>query len=104
VWNTTGTVATLGSAGTDITTINAVPTLIDSLTFGEPYGELTGQITLPELAPFDAPAWLAAPADAPAPSRAAPAPVSADARAWATVEPGDWAELNRRVTPKGAAK
>ena len=52
----------------------------------------------------EAPAWLAAPADAPAPPRGAPAPVTADARAWATVEPGDWAELNRRVTPKGAAK
>lgn len=51
-WDTTGT-ATLGSAGTDITTINGVPTTIDALTFGEPYGELTGQLTLPELAPFD---------------------------------------------------
>jgi hypothetical protein len=54
----------------------------------------------------EAPAWLAAPAEAPAPTRAtpAPAPVTADARPWATVEPGDWAELNRRVSPKGAAK
>ncbi len=51
----------------------------------------------------EAPIWLAAPADAPARS-ARLAPVSADARAWATVEPGDWAELNRRVTPKGSAK
>ena len=52
----------------------------------------------------EAPAWLAAPADAPAPARAAPAPVTAEARPWATVEPVDWAELNRRVTPKGTAK
>jgi hypothetical protein len=51
-WDTTGT-ATLGSAGTDITLINSVPTVVDALTFGEPYGELTGQLTLPELAPFD---------------------------------------------------
>ena len=52
----------------------------------------------------EAPIWLAAPAAAPAPPRAAHTPVTADARAWATVEPGDWAELNRRVTPKGTAK
>ena len=52
----------------------------------------------------EAPVWLAAPADAPAPPRAAPAPVTADARAWATVEPLDWAELNRRVTPRGTTK
>jgi hypothetical protein len=53
VWDTSGTVAVRSTPGTDITTINSVPTLVDALTFGEPYGELTGQLTLPELAPFD---------------------------------------------------
>jgi hypothetical protein len=56
-WTTTGT-ATLGSAGTDITTINGVPTLVESLSFGEPYGELTGSVVLSELAPFDDPAAI----------------------------------------------
>jgi hypothetical protein len=49
---------TVTTAGTDITTINGVPTLIDSLSFGAPYRELTGQLTLPSLSPFDAAAWL----------------------------------------------
>jgi hypothetical protein len=53
IWDTSGTVAVRTTAGTNITTINGVPTIIDSLTYGEPYGELTGQLTLPELAPFD---------------------------------------------------
>lgn len=53
VWNTTGTYATLTTPGTDITTVNGVPTLIDSLLLGEPYGELTGQITLPGVSPLD---------------------------------------------------
>jgi hypothetical protein len=59
-WNAGTAVPVVTAAGTDITTINDVPTLIDSLSFGEPYGELTGQLTLPELSPFDAPAWLVA--------------------------------------------
>lgn len=40
-------------AGTDITTVNDVPSLVDALQFGIPWTELTGQITIPEPAPFD---------------------------------------------------
>ena len=64
-WDTNGTAyAAAGSVavktvvGTDITTVNSVPTLIDSLSWGEPYGETTGQLTIPRAAPFDRPAWL----------------------------------------------
>jgi hypothetical protein len=56
-WNTSGGTAYLIGAGTDVTLINDCPTLIDSLSFGD-YGELTGQFTLSELAPFDDPAAI----------------------------------------------
>lgn len=66
-WDTYGTayaannnMAVKTAAGTDISLISGVPTIIDSLSFGEPYGETTGQITLPRLTPLDAPAWLRA--------------------------------------------
>lgn len=55
VWDCTGGTAVLTTAGTDITTVNDVPTLVESLSWGSPYGETTGQISLPELAPFDDP-------------------------------------------------
>jgi len=48
----------------------------------------------------EAPIYLVAPANAPAPS-ARPVSLTTGFRAWATVEPGDWAELNRKVTPQG---
>ncbi len=64
-WDTTGTayaaagsVAVKTAAGTDITTVNGVPTVIESLSYGEPYGELTGSIRIPRATPFDSPAWL----------------------------------------------
>jgi hypothetical protein len=51
-----------------------------------------------------APAYLAAPADPTRPGRALAAPsVTPDARRHAVVEPQDWDELNRRVTPKGGS-
>ena len=66
-WDTYGTAyAANGSAavqigtipGTDITTINDVPTLVQDLQWIDGGGETTGLLELPELAPFDAPAWL----------------------------------------------
>lgn len=59
IWDTSGTVAVKTTPGTDLSeyVIN-----IDSLTFGEPYGELTGQLTLADLSPFDSVAdFLASP-------------------------------------------
>ena len=53
VWDTSGSVAVVDLEGIDIGTIDGVPTLVDSLTFGEPYGELSGQITLPQHAVFN---------------------------------------------------
>lgn len=54
-WDATGTVAVKTVAGTDITTIGSAsaPTLIEALTFGEPYGELTGSLVLAGANPFD---------------------------------------------------
>lgn len=49
--------ATKLTAGTDITTINGAPTVITSLSYGEPYGELTGSLDLP-IAPFDDPSAI----------------------------------------------
>jgi hypothetical protein len=52
-WNV-GTATPVKTAdGYDVTTVNDVPTLIDSLQFGLPWTELTGQITIPEVSPFD---------------------------------------------------
>jgi len=56
---TVGTASiTLGTAGTDITTVNDVPTIIESLGFGEWGGETVASLSLPELAPFDDPAAI----------------------------------------------
>lgn len=52
-WDPSSGTAVLGSPGTDITTVNGVPTIIDMLTFALPYGEMSGQLTLPGLTPFD---------------------------------------------------
>jgi hypothetical protein len=52
-WNV-GTATPVKTAdGTDITTVNDVPTLVDSLQMGLPWTELTGQLTIPEVSPFD---------------------------------------------------
>ena len=45
----------LVAAGTDITTINDIPTIIEGLAFGEPYGETTGSLSFPGIALFDDP-------------------------------------------------
>lgn len=63
VWSlTTGTavphVITVGTAGTDITTYRDVPTQITELSFGDPYGEITGSIVIPAATPFDDLSWL----------------------------------------------
>lgn len=49
--------AVIDTRGTDITTINDRPVTITSLSYGEPYGELTGSLDLP-IAPFDDPAAI----------------------------------------------
>lgn len=53
-----GSVAVKTVAGTDITTVNDVPTAVTDLQWIDGGGEVTGLLELPELAPFDAPAWL----------------------------------------------
>lgn len=65
VWDTHGTayaaagsVAVKVTAGTTIDTISGVPTLIESLSWAEPYGETTGSLTLPRLTPWDDPAAI----------------------------------------------
>lgn len=60
--NGTATAGT-ASTGTDVTTVRGVRTLIDSLTFTEPYGEGVGQLTFPAVTEYDYPShtdlgWL----------------------------------------------
>lgn len=49
---------TITAAGTTVNTYLGTPTIIDSLSFGEPHGELTGQLTFSGVTPFSMPAWL----------------------------------------------
>ena len=58
VWDFTGDIPVVDTAGIDITTINGVRTQIQWMTFTEPYGEMDAAIALPRVALFDAPAWL----------------------------------------------
>lgn len=44
--------------GVDITQVSGVRSLIQSMTWGEPYGELDAAIELPRVRVFDAPEWL----------------------------------------------
>lgn len=48
-----------GYAGVDITYVSGVRSLIRSMTWGEPYGEIDAAIDLPRVRVYDAPAWLA---------------------------------------------
>jgi hypothetical protein len=62
-WDTTFTTTTheaptLTTAGTDITTIDGVPSLLTEYSFAEPYGELQATVVLPRVTIFDVPAWM----------------------------------------------
>lgn len=58
-WAAAGSVAVKLTDGVDVTTISGVPTLIDSLSWAEPYGETTGLVTVPRLTPWDDPGAVA---------------------------------------------
>lgn len=58
-WAAAGSVAVKMTDGVDVTTISGVPTLIDSLSWAEPYGETTGLVTVPRLTPWDNPGAVA---------------------------------------------
>ena len=51
-----GSVAVKVSDGYDVTTVNDVPVLIESLGFAEPFGETVGALSVPRVTPWDDPA------------------------------------------------
>lgn len=57
-WDVSVDPPVVSAPGTDITDIVDVRSVIDSLTFGEPLGPLTGALRLPRITVFDNPAWL----------------------------------------------